>query len=290
MRRERRETGVGRPRIAGGSRCVRIDLAYRGTDFHGWQHQRGLRTVQGELAGMLARLLGRPVLPVGAGRTDAGVHARGQVCHLLVDSEDEAERIMRALPRLTVADLQILAVCQVSPAFDARFSALARRYSYQLRFGRDIFRPHLAWEIAGDLDQDAMVAATFHFLGTHDFTSFCKASSLHADSNACEVDLCDFQWRGDSAIFHVRANRFLHHMVRNLMGTLWEVGQGRRSPSDIPAILDARERRRAGCTAPAHGLYLEEVTYPPELLDPAYRPEGSSTGSGPEHVAEGDRE
>jgi tRNA pseudouridine38-40 synthase len=267
---------------------VRIDLAYAGTHFHGWQRQSGLRTVQGELADQLARLLGRPACPIGAGRTDTGVHARGQVCHVAVASQEEAARLQRALPRLKTADLQIRAVRVVSPAFDARFSALARRYSYQLRFARDIFQPHTAWEVEPDLDRAAMVAAAAQFLGTHDFTSFCKTSSLHPDTNACEVDLCSFQWQDDSAIFHMRANRFLHHMVRNMVGTLYEVGCGRRAPVDIPTILAARERRRAGRTAPAHGLYLEEVTYPPELLDPAYRPQGSPPDSGLDHTREGD--
>ncbi len=267
---------------------VRIDLAYLGTHFHGWQAQRELRTVQGELSRLLGRLLGRSATPVAAGRTDTGVHARGQVCHVAVRNEAEAGRLGRALALLVPEDIQILAVRSVSPAFDARFSALQRRYAYHLRYQRDIFRPATALLVDHILDRDAMDTAAEIFLGTHDFTSFCKTSSLREGSNACTVDLCHFQWEDDSAIFHVRANRFLHRMVRNLVGTLLEVGRERRAPADVAAILAARQRQRAGPTAPPHGLFLEEVSYPTELLEPAYRPAVTPAGPVPASESEGD--
>jgi len=250
---------------------VRLDLAYEGTDFHGWQIQSGLRTVQGELSRMVADLLGRTESIWGAGRTDAGVHARGQVGHLTVRDGAEVARLKRALASRALDDLEILAVRQVSPDFHARFSAQARRYSYHLRLRRDIFRRHLGFHVARPLDQAAMDAAARFFLGTHDFSSFCKTQSLKPGDNECTVDLCCFEWLDDSSIFHVRADRFLHNMVRNLVGTVLEVGLGRRSPDEMPAILLARDRSQAGRKAPAQGLFLEEVTYPPELLDPAFR-------------------
>lgn len=249
---------------------VRLDLAYVGTAFHGWQMQPGQRTVQGELAARLARLLGRQCRPVGAGRTDAGVHARGQVAHVQLHTEAEGWRVCRALPKLCPDDIQVLAARRVSPAFNARLSATRRRYSYRLQWQRNLFEP-FALSVPWPLDQSAMDAACRRVRGVHDFSSFCKAGSLQAD-NHCRIDLCAFDWEPAGGILHIRADRFLHHMVRNLMGVLLEIGRGRRRSEDLDWILAARDRRRAGPTAPAHALFLEEVTYPPALLDPDFTP------------------
>jgi tRNA pseudouridine38-40 synthase len=249
---------------------VRLDLAYVGTAFHGWQIQPQLRTVQGELTARLSRLLQRPCQPVGAGRTDAGVHARGQVAHLDAAGAAEIPRIARALPKMAPDDIQILGVAPVSAAFDARLSATARRYAYRLRERRNIFDPY-AFHVPWRLDRGAMDAACARIRGRHDFSSFCKTGSLKED-NTCEVDLCGLEWTDEGGILHIRADRFLHHMVRNLVGVLVEVGRGSRQPQDLPRILAARDRRAAGMMAPAHGLFLEEVLYPPELQDPGFDP------------------
>ena len=269
--REPDEGGTaGTPAPAPGARRLRIDLAYVGSRFHGFQTQPGLRTVQGELSEMLARLLGRDVPVTGAGRTDAGVHARGQVCSLTVRDDGETERLSRHLAHVAPPDLQVLAVRRVSPRFNARFSALARRYSYHLLLRPDVFRARTALLVRGSLDRAALDAAAERFLGTLDFTSFCKQSSLkNGGGAACRVELCRFEWQESSTILHIQADRFLHNMVRLIAGTLVEVGLGRRVPADIPAILAARDRQRAGRTLPAHGLFLEEVIYPEALLDPA---------------------
>ena len=262
---------------------ARIDLAYVGTAFHGWQIQPALRTVQGELTAMLSRLLDRPCQAAGAGRTDTGVHARGQVAHAELRNDAEVARVCGALAKLAPDDMHILAVREVSPAFDARFSATARRYSYRLRWSRNIFDPH-AFEVFRTMDRMAMDAACRRILGTHDFASMCKTGSLK-DDNTCCVDLCALEWGDEGCIFNIRANRFLHHMVRNLVALLLEVGQGLRQPEDIDAVLAARDRSAAGKMAPARGLYLEEVSYPEPLLDPGYLPPdfiprpGSTTGS-----------
>jgi tRNA pseudouridine38-40 synthase len=248
---------------------LRIDVAYVGLEFHGWQIQPDFRTVQGEMRRCLTRLLGRNAIPVAAGRTDAGVNARGQVAHLTVRSDDEADRVERALQGMMPPDIQILRVRRVSPSFNARFSAVARRYSYRIILARDIFNPH-AWYHFRPLDRAAMDQAAADFRGTHDFSSFCKAKSLKEDHNLCEVGLCAFDWQDDSAIFHVRANRFLHHMVRNMVGTLAEIGRGEREADVIPGILDARSRSASGRMAPPQGLFLEEVYYPEQYLDPGY--------------------
>lgn len=260
----------GRNQGSDGPFRLKIDVAYVGTGFHGWQIQREYRTVQGVLAAAASRLLGRDVIPVGAGRTDRGVHARGQVAHLSVRSEAEVQRLACVLPGLMPDDIEITGVAQVSPHFNARRGAVSRRYAYHLLQGRDLFRPH-CWQVAPELDRQAMDLAATAFLGAHDCTSFCKTSSLREDGNVCRVDLCAFDWGNDSAIFGVRADRFLHHMVRNMVGTLVEIGLGRRAADGIPSILAARSRSLAGDMAPPGGLFLEEVRYPAQLLDPEWR-------------------
>ena len=259
-----------------GDRKVRIDLAYVGTAFHGWQIQPDRRTVQGELRNALTLLLGRDIMPMGAGRTDTGVHARGQVAHLHVATGEEIERIERALSGMMPDDIEITGVAAVPAEFNARGSAIGRRYSYHLQLARDIFRPY-AWSLYRPLDRAAMDAAAAGFLGAHDFTSFCKTSSLKDDGNVCDVARCAFEWGPDSAIFHVRANRFLHHMVRNMVGTLVEIGRGERPADDIPRILAARKRSACGRMAPPQGLFLEEVIYPGDGDAPdSETPEGGS--------------
>ena len=228
---------------------VRLDLAYVGTGFHGWQIQPGLRTVQGELAAVLPRILERSCQPIGAGRTDAGVHARGQVAHVELLDAVEVARVCGALPRFEFADLQVLRVRPVSPAFDARYSATARRYAYRLHCRRNIFDRH-AFHAPWPLDRTAMDLACARLVGTHDFSSFCKTRSLKA-SNTCRVDLCALEWNDQGGIFHIRANRFLHHMVRNLVGLLVEIGRGKRGTEEVDAILAARDRRTASKMAPA---------------------------------------
>lgn len=256
---------------------LRVDLAYDGRDFQGWQIQSEARTVQGELRNLVSRVLDRPVTPVGAGRTDTGVNARGQVAHIALRTQAECERLIRALPGMVPGDIAITGIRRVSPAFNARLSATSRRYSYHLLLGRDIFQPY-CWQLGRDLDRDAVDLASSHFLGTHDFTSFCKASSLKADGNTCDVNLCAWAWEADRAVFHVQANRFLHHMVRNLVGLLVEIGCGRHDPRDIPRVLGARSRTAAGGMAPPQGLFLEEVTYPVQLMDPDWNPPTPAQG------------
>ncbi len=255
---------------------VRVDLAYIGAPFHGWQIQPDRRTVQGDLTEALSRLLDRPCQLTGAGRTDAGVHARGQVAHVVLRDQAEVVRVCRALPRMRLDDIHVQAVRPVSPAFDARLKATGRRYAYRLALRRNIFDP-FAFEVPWRLDAEAMAAACRLLAGCHDFSSFCKTGSLK-DDNTCNVAVCALEWETtagilQSGVLHIRADRFLHHMVRNIVGVLLEIGRGSRRPDDVTAILDARDRRRAGMMAPACGLFLEEVYYPEQLLDPSWLPE-----------------
>jgi len=245
-----------------GALCVRMKVAYVGTAYHGWQIQNGgLPTVQGVLREACSYLLGRPVMPMGAGRTDTGVHARGQVAHVRVDTEEEADRLVRALSRRLPPDIEVTEVHLTDPGFDSRRTAIARRYSYHLLLVKDIFRP-FAWQLPYTLAREAMSAVAESLPGARDCSSFCKSSSLKDDGNVCQIDLCELEWAADSAIFHIRANRFLHHMVRILVGTLVEVGRGQRPADSFDAIFAARDRSEAGRMAPPEGLFLEEVYYP----------------------------
>jgi len=252
------------------SRTVRIDLAYDGTDFHGWQMQSSLRSVQGDLEKMATRLLDRPVMPIGAGRTDAGVHALKQTAHITGLSEKEVERLERALFRLVPDDITILNVREVSNDFSARFSAVWRRYRYNMAWGRNIFQRRGEWQLNCDLDRAAMDRGAESLLGCHDYRSFCKMSSWKED-NHCDVTEARFEWWDDGAVFHVQANRFLHHMVRNMVGALVEVGKGEITVDDMIATLAACNREDTGTMAPARGLYLADVGYPDELMNPDFR-------------------
>lgn len=247
---------------------LRIDLAYDGTDFHGWAAQPRLRTVQGELQPALATVLRLPeVRVVCAGRTDAGVHARGQVAHCDVPdtvAEDQVGKLTRRLNGVLPADLRIRGVRRAPDGFDARFAALWRRYAYRIADRAALLDPlqrhHvLAWP--RPLDADAMNAGAEALVGLHDFASFCKQRP-----GATTVrTLQEFRWARDEdgiLVGHVRADAFCHSMVRALVGCLVAVGEGRRPPEWAAEILGARRRDPAVVVLHAHGLTLEEVAYP----------------------------
>lgn len=243
---------------------LRIDLAYDGTHFHGWATQPGLRTVQGELETAIGTVLRLPETPrlTVAGRTDTGVHARGQVAH--VDLErGNAPALERRLRRILPSDISISSVSIAPPGFDARFSALERRYVYRLadRPGPDpLDRGHVvAWP--SSLDVDAMNAAASHLLGEHDFASFCRK---RAGATTIRTLLEFTSVRATTGVVEttVRADAFCHSMVRALMGALVAVGEGRHEPAWAGEVLAAAARDSRVKVMPAHGLVLEEVRYP----------------------------
>jgi tRNA pseudouridine38-40 synthase len=254
---------------------LRIDLSYDGRDFHGWAAQPGLRTVEGDLATGLATVLGRPsVSLVCAGRTDTGVHARGQVVHVDVDkavlaaacgrgAEPPIETLARRLNRLLPPDLRVRRVVAAADGFDARFSPLWRSYAYRVCDGvpDPVMRGHvLSWP--RPLDGDAMNQASAGLVGRHDFAAFCK----RREGATTVRTLMDLSWErdGDLLTGRVRADAFCHRMVRSLVGCLLAVGEGRR-PVVWPAEVLATRSRDAGLlVVPAHGLVLEEVGYPPD--------------------------
>ncbi len=252
---------------AGSVRVARIVLAYDGTDFHGWQAQPGLRTVQGELATALRRIIPLDVLPPGAGRTDAGVHARGQVASAPVAGHKSVERLARALRRLLPEDVVALEVGGEPEGFHARFSARARHYAYRMLLRPDPLRRRDHLLVRGHLDVAAMREAAATLVGDHDCASFCVATSAEQGKTVCRIRRSELvaEPSGDALTYQIAADRFLHSMVRSIVGTLLEIGRGRRAAGSISAILQARDRRAAGVTAAALGLCLERVEYPPEV-------------------------
>ena len=255
---------------------LRLDLAYDGTEFHGWATQPNLRTVQGELEAALALVLRTTALPVTcAGRTDTGVHARGQVVHLDVEegplvraagrsSAPPVEALARRLNSVLPGDVRIRQAAETPAAFDARFGALWRRYVYRVADQQatvdPLTRGHvLAWP--RPLDLAAMNAAAGALHGEHDFAAFCKKREGATTTRS----LLDLRWeRSASGVAEatVRADAFCHHMVRSLMGSMVAVGEGRRSPQWPAALLAGGVRDPAVLVVPPHGLTLEEVAYP----------------------------
>jgi tRNA pseudouridine38-40 synthase len=247
---------------------TRIDLSYDGTEFRGWATQPGLRTVQGTLEAALATVLRLPsAAVVCAGRTDTGVHARGQVVHLDIPDEAYDERLERRLNGILPADVRVRAVSPAPEGFDARFSAAWRRYAYRVADRPALVDPlargHvLAWP--RPLDVTAMAEASRPLLGLHDFAAFCK----RREGATTIRTLQDLSWARDEAglaVATVRADAFCHHMVRSLVGCLLAVGDGRRPVGWAGEVLAAAVRDSAVDVVPAHGLTLEEVGYP----DPA---------------------
>jgi tRNA pseudouridine38-40 synthase len=260
--------GLARSADASASVRLRIDLGYDGTAFAGWARQPGLRTVQGELEAALAtvlRLVSPPQLTV-AGRTDAGVHARGQVAHVDVGegAQDGLDAVVRRLNGVLGRDVRVKQVSVAPPGFEARFAALSRRYAYRVADGwPDPLRRHDTLGHANRLDLDAMNVAAALLLGEHDFAAFCR----RREGATTVRTLLALEWTRDDAdvaVARVEADAFCHSMVRAMIGALLTVGDGRR-PLDWPAsALSGRTRERGAPVAPARGLTLEEVRYPPD--------------------------
>ena len=256
----------------------RLDLEYDGTDFQGWQVQAsGARTVQGTLEEALARILGRPAPVTGAGRTDAGVHAEGQVAAVSLETPMEAAELVRALNGVLPEDLAVLRCRPVPDAFHPRKDAVGKHYRYRLWNGpvRSPLRRRRCHALQTALDAAAMDRAARGFEGTHDFASL-QSTGSSVETTVRTLHRCRVEGRpGDELRVEVEGSGFLRHMVRTLAGTLIEVGLGKRDPGSIPALLAARDRSAAGPTAPACGLTLVAVRFSD---DPAGRRPGVSDG------------
>ena len=243
-------------------------LEYDGTAFSGWQRQPARPSVQAVLEDAARRLArGAPVATVAAGRTDAGVHASGQVAHLDLDRAIDAHRLADALNfHLRPHRVAVLDAAPVPDGWSARFSATGRAYRYTIldRRARPALDEH-AWHQPHHLDADAMARAARALLGRHDFTSF-RATACQASGPVRTLDRLDVERHGERIAFTVEARSFLHHQVRNMVGTLRLVGTGAWTEADVAAALAARDRAAAGPTAPACGLCMTGVTYPTDVF------------------------
>lgn len=244
-------------------RTFRLVLGYDGTDFHGWQVQPDAPTVQGVLLEAARRFLGADVRVTGASRTDAGVHALRQAASLTLSAGLEAAAVQGALNAALPPAIRVLSVVEAAPGFDARRAALGKRYAYLIDNG-PVAAPllrRIAWHVPAPLDLEAMRAALAGLRGRHDFSAFCAAPGREADP-VCRIAALHVLRRHERVAVLVSADRFLHHMVRNIVGSAVEIGRGARRRDWLGEVLVSRDRTRAGPTAPAHGLVLVRVLYP----------------------------
>jgi len=241
-------------------RNIKLEIEYDGTNFHGWQMQPKLRTVQGEIQEKLETILGHEVNLIGAGRTDVGVHALGQVANFETTSKLAQNSIMNGLNGLLPGDIAIKEIEEVDLDFNSRYWAKSRLYNYRIHLGKSAILRNYVWEVLYSLNLENIFRATKKIQGKHDFSSFCVAESTK-DNNVCHVFSAHWEKSGDERIFKIEADRFLHTMARSLVGTFIEVGRGYFSVSDFVNIMEAKDRKKAGPTAPACGLYLVKIEY-----------------------------
>jgi tRNA pseudouridine38-40 synthase len=247
-------------------RTLKLTIQYLGTRYQGWQVQPHRQTVQGSLEGALGRLLGEPVRVVGAGRTDSGVHARGQVASLVTGSSIPLRGILLGANRLLPEDIRIMAAEEAPAGFHARHDSISKDYAY--RFSTTgVLSPFLSPTVhglRGALEIPQMAEAAAHFLGDHDLSAFCGPEGRMKNTRR-RVTVSEIRPEPEGVwAYWVASNGFLQYLVRTIVGTLFEVGRGRLDAAAIPAILQSRDRRRAGPTAAAVGLTLERVQYPAE--------------------------
>jgi tRNA pseudouridine38-40 synthase len=246
------------------ARTIRLDLAYDGTTFRGWAAQRdpSVRTVEGTLSRLLEQTLDEPVRLSVAGRTDAGVHARGQVASFVTSSSRLPEQIQAFVNGELAPEVAITAAAFVPDGFNARFSATAREYRYVIRTGQvaDPFTGRFEWHRPGDLHVASIRAAGTVLVGEHDFTSFCRRPDA-GRSTVRRLERVTARRDGDWVVLGFRANAFLHQMVRSLVGTLVRVGDGTIAPETVAEILAAHDRAAAAQLAPPRGLTLHRVVY-----------------------------
>jgi tRNA pseudouridine38-40 synthase len=245
-------------------RNFKIALEFDGTDFHGWQRQPGLRTVQGVIEEGIAAVFRKQVVVNGAGRTDAGVHAFGQAGSFALDTELTESQIWKALSSKMPEDVSIRGIEEKDPSFHARFSAISRRYTYFVRTEPTAIWRRYTHVVNYPLDSDSMQQAVQYLIGERDFASFTPARSQDAPTscNLMEAGVTD---EDELIAFSFEADHFLHHMVRIIVGTLIEVGRSRIRPEQIKTILCKKDRTAAGPTAPPSGLFLMGVGYPDEF-------------------------
>lgn len=242
-------------------RNIKLTIEYDGTNYVGWQTQPNGPSIQETLEKGLGRLLQEEVRLIGAGRTDSGVHARGQVANFKTEHQIPGESLRRGLNALIPEDIVIHSVDEVSEDFHARYSAKTRSYRYVLALKETALERNRTWYVGGyRLDHSLLTSCAGTIMGDHDFSSFSKVDEERGNF-LCTIHSATWREEGANLLFEISANRFLHGMVRSLVGTMVEVGRGYRTLDDFEEILQARDRRRGGMAAPAKGLFLEKVTY-----------------------------
>ncbi|HNX60318.1 MAG TPA: tRNA pseudouridine(38-40) synthase TruA [Spirochaetota bacterium] len=250
-----------------GPRRIALIVQYDGTDFNGWQIQPEGRCVQVELERACSSICNNEIHTVCAGRTDAGVHALGQVVHFNTSSAIKLHRLCIGLNGILPRDIAVRNAYDVHSEFNARFDAVEREYMYLFNINplRSPFMIHRALWITRDLDMDYLEKASSYLIGTHDFSSFCKTSSSVDINTIRTVESITWDRRGSLLVFTIRGNAFLHNMIRSIVGTILDIHRKGFPPERMREILEYRDRRKAGDTAAAHGLYLTNVRYKPEL-------------------------
>jgi tRNA pseudouridine38-40 synthase len=273
-------------------RNIKLTLAYDGADFHGWQLQPGLATIQGAVTEAARQITQENIFIQGASRTDAGVHALGQVAHFKTQSQLPAGEMQRALNALLPPTIRIVAAEEVGPDFHARWQAQGKTYRYRIYRGQVLppFDYRRAFHYSGPLDEVAMAEAARYFEGEHDFTTFAASSGSEDDDREREMMRVIHSSEvvrdpgHDEIAYVVRGRSFLRYMVRKIVGTLLEVGKGRLAPADIPQIFEARDRSRSGPTVPAEGLYLVALEYPDPTDSLASHSKRAAHSSPPSHT------
>jgi len=247
-------------------RPIAFTVHYDGGSYYGWQLQPRERSVQGELERVLSRLFDAPARVIGAGRTDRGVHALGQVASVRAPARWRPAELRRAMNALLPGDVWIAEAAEVPPGFHPRYDAISRSYVYRLGLAeltRSPFHARWCWPLAHPLRLDLMRDPTDRLVGDHSFRSFAKVGQ-EARGDRCVVHRAEWrEWPELGLEFHITANRFLHHMVRYLVGTLAEVGLGRRPAEDLEALLAGDPEQQTSPPAPPQGLFLDRVAYPP---------------------------
>lgn len=251
-------------------RRIRLTLHYDGAAFYGWQRQPGVRTVQSELEAALSRLANRPTTVVGAGRTDRGVHSLGQVASALLPEKWRAAELRRALNAILPADIWVAEAEEVDQSFHARFDAVARSYLYRVgtaEVAASPFHRRWCWPLLESLDQGLLNRQASLILGEHSFRAFARAGQEERGDRCTVYAARWVEWGGIGVELRITANRFLHHMVRYLVGTMVEAARGRRPPGDLAALLAGEPGLETSPPAPPEGLFLRHVAYATSELE-----------------------
>ena len=242
-----------------------LEFSYKGTHYHGWQSQANAITVQDELEDALSLLLNQPIAVVGSGRTDTGVHASQQFLHFDTEKELQEETLLKKINAILPFDIAVYRLLKVKNDAHARFDALWRSYEYRIYLKKTPFMHDSAWLFFQKLDIDAMNAAAEKLTHYDDFECFSKVKT-EVKTFICKIRTAYWEQKEHEIVFHITANRFLRGMVRAIVGTLIEIGLGKKSPEHIIKVIESKDRGKAGKSVPPQGLYLSEVVYPENIF------------------------